>query len=64
MNIIIIDDDHLVVNSLKTIIAAKGIEVLAVGYDGLQAINLFEKYRPDIILMDIRMEKNERNRCN
>ncbi len=57
MNIIIIDDDHLVVNSLKTIIAAKGIEVLAVGYDGLQAINLFEKYRPDIILMDIRMEK-------
>ncbi len=57
MNIIIIDDDHLVVNSLKTIINASGIEVLAVGYDGLQAVELYNKYRPDIILMDIRMEK-------
>src|SRR5699024_5223595 len=57
MNIIIIDDDHLVVNSLKTIINASGIEVLAVGYDGLQAVELYNKYRSDIILMDIRMEK-------
>lgn len=56
MNIIIIDDDYLVVNSLKTIITASGIDVLAVGYDGLEAIDLFEKHRPDIVLMDIRME--------
>lgn len=57
MKIIIIDDDYLVVNSLKTIITANGIEVLAVGYDGLDAIELYSKYRPDLILMDIRMEK-------
>ncbi|OLS03074.1 transcriptional regulatory protein DegU [Tissierella creatinophila DSM 6911] len=56
VKIIIIDDDYLVVNSLKTIITASGIEVVAVGYNGLEAINLFEKYRPDIMLMDIRME--------
>lgn len=57
MKIIIIDDDHLVVNSLKVIVEAKGIEVFAVGYDGLEAIKLFDQYRPDLILMDIRMEK-------
>ncbi len=57
MKIIIVDDDHLVVNSLKIIVEAKGIEVLAVGYDGLEAIRLFDLYRPDLILMDIRMEK-------
>lgn len=56
MNIIIVDDDHLVVNSLKTIVSANGINVLDVGYDGLQAIDLYIKYRPDLILMDIRME--------
>ena len=56
VKIIIIDDDYLVVNSLKTIITASGIEVLAVGYDGLEAIELFKKYKPDLILMDIRME--------
>ena len=57
MNIIIIDDDPLVVESLKTIINANGINILAVGYDGLEAVKLYNKYRPDLILMDIRMEK-------
>ncbi|HHT96734.1 MAG TPA: response regulator transcription factor [Clostridiales bacterium] len=57
MKIIIVDDDHLVVNSLKVIVEAQGIEVLAIGHDGLEAIKLFEQYRPDLILMDIRMEK-------
>lgn len=57
MRIIIVDDDYLVVNSLKTIVSANEIEVLAVGYDGLEAIELYSKYKPDLILMDIRMEK-------
>lgn len=57
MKIIIIDDDYLVVNSLKTIITANGIEVLSVGYNGLEAVELYSKFRPDLILMDIRMEK-------
>jgi DNA-binding NarL/FixJ family response regulator len=57
VNIVIIDDDPLVVESLKTIISAKGIEVLDVGYDGIEAVELYDKYKPDLILMDIRMEK-------
>jgi DNA-binding NarL/FixJ family response regulator len=57
MKIIIVDDDYLVVNSLKTIVNASGIEVLAVGYDGMEAVDLYDLHRPDLILMDIRMEK-------
>lgn len=57
MNIIIIDDDPLVVESLKTIIEANNINILAVGYNGLEAVRLYDKYRPDLILMDIRMEE-------
>lgn len=57
MNIIIVDDDHLVVNSLKTILSANGINILAVGYDGIQGVELYSIHKPDIILMDIRMEK-------
>ncbi|MBW4828274.1 MAG: response regulator transcription factor [Clostridiaceae bacterium] len=57
MNIIIIDDDPLVVESLKTIITASSIDILAVGYDGFQAIEQYTKYNPDLVLMDIRMEK-------
>lgn len=56
MNIIIIDDDYLVVNSLKTIVESSGINVLGVGYDGSEAIELFLEYRPDVVLMDIRMK--------
>lgn len=56
MNLIIVDDDPLVVNSLETIITASGIDVLAVGYNGLQAVELFDMHRPDVVLMDIRME--------
>lgn len=56
MNIIIVDDDHLVVNSLKTIVESSGINVLGLGYSGAEAIDLFLKHKPDIILMDIRMK--------
>ncbi|HEY8363301.1 MAG TPA: response regulator transcription factor [Tissierellaceae bacterium] len=57
MKIIIVDDDPLVVNSLKTIVSASGIEVIAVGYNGIEAVELYKKHKPDLILMDIRMEK-------
>ena len=57
MRVIIVDDDYLVVNSLKTILRANGIEVTGEGYDGQEAVILYEKHMPDLILMDIRMEK-------
>lgn len=58
MRIIIIDDDRLVSSSLKTIISTdKDMEVLAIGNSGFDAIELYETHKPDIVLMDIRMEK-------
>ena len=56
MRLIIVDDDYLVVNSLKTIVEARGMEVLATGFSGREAIELYKEYRPDLILLDIRME--------
>lgn len=57
MKIVIIDDDSIVLMSLKTIIEAGGIEVLATGKSGAEAVELYEKYQPDILLSDIRMEE-------
>ncbi|PYG85004.1 DNA-binding NarL/FixJ family response regulator [Ruminiclostridium sufflavum DSM 19573] len=57
MNILVIDDDKLVCASLKTILETDpDISVTATGNNGKQAIELFEKLQPDILLMDIRME--------
>ncbi len=56
MNIIVIDDDKLVAISLKTILEASGmISVIDIGNSGSDAIRLYEKNQPDIMLMDIRM---------
>lgn len=56
MNIIIIDDDPLVITSLRTILTANNFTVLACGSDGAEAEALFDRYQPDILLMDIRMQ--------
>ena len=56
MKILIVDDDSLVALSLKTILEAKGLQVCALGNSGEQAISLYRQHKPDILLMDIRME--------
>ena len=56
MKIVIVDDDDIVLMSLKTIIEAGGIQVAATGKCGMDAISLYERYQPDILLSDIRME--------
>ena len=57
MNLLIIDDDQLVAYSLKTILEHTGsIHVLATGFSGADAIALYQKLHPDILLMDIRMQ--------
>lgn len=56
MKIVIIDDDKLVCQALKTILEADpDVTVPALGHSGQEAIALFKKYAPDILLMDIRM---------
>lgn len=57
MKIVIVDDDRLVSLSLKTIVEATGsVQVAATGGSGREAITLYERLLPDILLMDIRMD--------
>ncbi|MBQ3027457.1 MAG: response regulator transcription factor [Lachnospiraceae bacterium] len=57
MKVLVVDDDRVVGISLKTILEAEpDITVPALGKDGAEAVVLYKEYRPDILLMDIRME--------
>ena len=57
MNIVIIDDDALVTTALKTILEADPhVTVTGTGSDGREALPLYRSLRPDVLLMDIRME--------
>lgn len=58
MKIIIVDDDCLVAGALKTILEVnEDVQVLETGSDGKEACELYEKYQPDVLLMDIRMKE-------
>ena len=58
MKIVIVDDDVLVSGALKTILEMDSdIQVCGTGQDGKEAVELYEKLKPDVLLMDIRMQK-------
>lgn len=56
MRVLIIDDDCFVTQALATILENKGIDVVASGNSGEEAIVLYQQFKPDVLLMDIRME--------
>ena len=56
MRIVIADDDMLVSGALRTILEKdQDIEVQGIASNGKEAIELYRKYEPDVLLMDIRM---------
>lgn len=58
MRVVIVDDDVLVSSALKTILEAEGdVTVEASGTDGSEAVRLYREYKPDVLLMDIRMRE-------
>jgi len=56
MKVVVVDDDKLVIASLKTILEASSeVQVVGIGCSGQEAIDLYKHHKPDILLMDIRM---------
>lgn len=57
MRVLLIDDDKLVCSSLQIILSADNeIQVAGIGYSGSEAVKLYKSLKPDVLLMDIRME--------
>lgn len=55
MRLLIADDHALLRDSLKSLLQARGIDVVGEAQDGVEAIRLAHALRPDIVLMDLRM---------
>lgn len=56
MKILLIDDDAIVLHSLKLILESQGVVILATAPDGSQLTKLYREHRPDVVLMDIQMK--------
>jgi len=52
---IVIDDDKDVVESFSTMLEYNNIDVVGKGYDGKDAVELYQKLKPDFVILDILM---------
>jgi len=53
---IIIDDEQLARDELKYLLDQAGdVEVLAQGANGIEAVDLIEEHRPDVVFLDVQM---------
>jgi len=58
IRVLLADDHKLLIDGLRSLLEAKGaIEIVGVAQDGLEAVSLCEKLKPDIVLLDISMPR-------
>ena len=56
IKVLIVDNDPMVTESLALIVEKSGHNVVGVGNNGQEGINLYKTNKPDVVLMDIQME--------
>lgn len=54
---IVVDDDLGITELFSEILQLQGMEIVGVGSNGMDAIDLFKKFSPDLVFMDINMPK-------
>lgn len=57
MKILIADDDQSMVKSFDLILREAGYDVVGIAHDGMEAVEMANATRPDIVLMDIKMPR-------
>ena len=57
ISVVIVDDDKLQRIIMETLVNNSGGKVIGMGKNGKQAIKLYKKLKPDVILLDYMMPK-------
>jgi DNA-binding NtrC family response regulator len=57
VNCILIDDDPDIVDVFSELLHVIGVDVLATGNDGKDAVELYRKHHPDLVLTDLQMPR-------
>ena len=56
---IVIDDDFDTVEVFQEFLELKKIQVLGAGYDGKDAVELYQKLNPDVVFLDVMMPNHD-----
>ena len=54
-SVVVIDDEDDLLEVISDYLKLKGFNVVGTGHNGLEAVQLYEEYRPNLVLMDISM---------
>jgi DNA-binding NarL/FixJ family response regulator len=57
LRVVVADDQELIRAGFKALLEGRGVQVVAQAADGLEAIEVVNHTRPDVVLMDIRMPR-------
>ncbi len=55
VNVIVIDDDYNTVKVFSEFLELIKVNVVGKGYDGKDAVNLYNQLKPDIVFLDVMM---------
>ncbi len=55
VNVIVVDDDVDSTKVFAEYLEIKGINVVGIGHDGIEAVDLFKKLHPDLVILDMLM---------
>lgn len=59
IRVAIVDDHGIVRQGLRMLLTQSGLEVVAEGQNGPQAVQIAQDYQPDVMLLDIRMKNGD-----
>lgn len=54
-SVIVVDDNIDTLESLSDYLSLRGFDILGCGENGLDAVQLYKKHNPDVVLLDLNM---------
>ena len=57
MKVMIVDDSSFIILFCRQALEKSGFEIVAEAYDGSEAIEKAQQYKPDVVIMDIALPK-------
>ena len=60
MKILIVDDDPVIQELIKNMLAEEGYENIKIAGSGEEALKMIKKTPPDLVVLDIQLPGNER----
>ena len=61
--VIVVDDSAYLAGEIKKFLESQGHEVLAIGKDGNEGVDLYKQHQPDLALLDLTMPNKDGRDC-